>query len=160
MSIFRRDSPDSPTPQRAVPRDGAAPQSRSAKTYIAAGSKFQGDLTGSAEVLIDGEMEGRLQISSSVTIGREGHFQGEVAAHSVRVEGKLHGNVHGKELVEVTASGSLEGDIAASRVVIAEGAFFKGNVEMGAGQTQKPKAGPAAPADGKTANESNKKGGA
>lgn len=159
MSIFRRDPQESPTSNRPmarpVQREGALSERKTSVTYIAAGSKFHGDVTGSAEVLIDGTLEGRLEVESTVTIGREGLFQGEVVAQAVRVEGKLKGNVQGRDLVEVTASGSLEGDIAASRVVIAEGAFFKGNVEMSGGQREARKASPSAqdpPAMGKKDN--------
>ncbi len=135
MSIFRRDSPEtSPTP-RPISRDSGPVERKRSATYVANGSRFHGEVTGAAEVLIDGEMEGRLEVDSSVTIGQEGVFLGEVVAQAVRVEGKLKGNVRGRDLVEVTASGRLEGDIAATRVVIAEGAFFKGNVEMSSGRS-------------------------
>ena len=134
MSIFRRDHPEASPMNRPISRDSGALERKRSATYVASGSKFHGEVTGSAEVLIDGEMEGRLEVDSSVTIGQEGVFQGEVVAQAVRVEGKLQGNVRGRDLVEVTASGRLEGDIAAARVVIAEGAFFKGNVEMSGGR--------------------------
>jgi len=52
----------------------------------------------------------------------------------VRIGGRVTGNVHGREKVEILPSGRLEGDVAAPRVVLAEGAFFKGKVEMTGGQ--------------------------
>jgi len=105
-------------------------EKRENPTYIAAGSKITGEISGSAEVLVDGEFDGRLYLDSTVVIGQEGRVKGEIRARSVRVEGRVVGDVRGIERVEVMASGTLEGDISASRVVIAEGAFFKGNVEM------------------------------
>ena len=99
-------------------------------TYIAAGSKVTGEITGSAEVLVDGVFQGRLNLESNVVVGREGRVNGEITARAVRVEGKVTGDVRGHERVEVMSSGTLEGDISAARVVIAEGAFFKGKVEM------------------------------
>lgn len=133
MAIFRRDSPpsDSTPPTRPrPPRDVPPPDTRRSATYVAAGSRFVGELTGEAEVLVDGHFEGKIRLDSSVTVGREGKVHGEIQARSVRVEGRVEGNVRGLERVEVLATGFLEGDISARRVVIAEGAFFKGNVEM------------------------------
>jgi cytoskeletal protein CcmA (bactofilin family) len=134
MAIFNRDkSSSSSSSLSARPRpaeSGLKPERRAEATYIAAGSKVSGEISGSAEVLVDGEFEGRLHLDSTVTIGREGRVKGEIRAKAVRVEGRVVGDVRGLERVEVMASGTLEGDISASRVVIAEGAFFKGNVEM------------------------------
>jgi cytoskeletal protein CcmA (bactofilin family) len=73
---------------------------------------------------------------------------GRVEARSVLVYGRIEGDLAATEKAEVAASGSTEGDIEAPRVVIAEGAYFKGNVKMGqpssAGR-QRPAAGPAGP---------------
>ncbi|MDY7093287.1 MAG: polymer-forming cytoskeletal protein [Acidobacteriota bacterium] len=143
MAIFRRDnpSPESSTPPRPrPPRDVPSPAARKGPTHIAAGSRVVGEITGDTEVLVDGQLEGRIQLDSSVTIGREGQVKGEVEAMAVRIEGTVHGNVRGRERVEVLATGSLEGDISAARVVIAEGAFFKGGVDMNsAGRSSAPK---------------------
>ena len=57
-------------------------------------------------------------------------MEGPVSAPVVRISGRVTGNVAASDRVEVAASGILEGDIAAPRIVIAEGAFFKGRVEM------------------------------
>ncbi len=133
MAIFNREkSPNTPAPsQRPRPMERQTPDSKPrTATYIAAGSKVTGEISGSSEVLVDGVFQGRLDLDSNVVIGREGRVKGEITANAVRVEGKVTGDVRGHERVEVMASGTLEGDISASRVVIAEGAFFKGKVEM------------------------------
>jgi cytoskeletal protein CcmA (bactofilin family) len=90
----------------------------------------QGLLSGPTELLIEGEVEGEIRVDASVMIGADGVVKGPVSANNVRVGGRVEGNVQAVERVEVAPSGSLEGDIAAPRVVIAEGAFFKGRVEM------------------------------
>ncbi len=103
-------------------------------TYITAGVKFKGQISGKAEIVIDGEVEGRLDIQSSVTVGPNGKVNGDIVAKSVSVGGKVLGNVKAGETFELQASGRIEGDVTAPRVIIAEGAFFKGNVEMTGGQ--------------------------
>jgi len=135
MSIFRRDNdaapPESPamTP-RPAPRPATTEPRPRESTHIAAGSKVVGEISGSAELVIDGRVEGQIALESRVVVGSKGQVEGEIQARSVEVGGKVVGNVRGLERVEVLASGRLEGDVISPRVVIAEGAFFKGKVEM------------------------------
>ena len=126
MSIFNRGT--TPAPSASGPSDSAS--SRRQITYIAAGTLLQGAVTGATEVLIEGQVQGEVRVDATVTIGADGVVEGPVAAPVVRISGRVTGNVAASDRVEVAASGILEGDIAAPRVVIAEGAFFKGRVEM------------------------------
>jgi cytoskeletal protein CcmA (bactofilin family) len=99
-------------------------------THVAAGTRIEGILSGPTELLIEGEVEGEVRVESAIMIGTEGVVRGPVSAQVVRVGGRVVGNVTATDRVEVAPSGSLEGDIAAPRVVIAEGAFFKGRIDM------------------------------
>ena len=137
MSIFRRENDPSPAPStparpaRTAPQKPAKPTSApSGSTHIATGSKVVGEISGAADLVIDGVVEGEIHLESQVVVGPEGRVEGKIRARSVEVGGKVLGNVVGGERVEVLASGSLEGDVLSPRVVIAEGAFFKGKVEM------------------------------
>ena len=128
MSIFRRDSSGS-SPAPSV--HSAEPSSqRRGITLIAPGSRIKGEVTGASELLVEGEVEGEVRIDSVVVVGAEGTVRGPIVAQTVRIMGRVIGSVHAADRVEVAASGRLEGDIAAPRIVIAEGAFFKGRVEM------------------------------
>lgn len=132
MSIFRRKDDVSPSPHSGA-SDAAALSSgaqRRRVTHIAPGTRVVGQVTGSTELIVDGEVEGEVHVESAVTVGGEGVVKGPVSAQVVRVSGRVIGNINGGERVEVAPSGSLEGDISAPRVVIAEGAFFKGRIEM------------------------------
>lgn len=139
MALFRsRDtgssSPASPGGSSDAPSPSAAPSSSSAQrrriTHIAAGSRVEGALTGPTELLIEGEVDGEIRIESTVRIGTEGLVRGPITAQVVHVGGRVVGDVQASDRVEVAHSGGLEGDIAAPRVVIAEGAFFKGRIDM------------------------------
>jgi cytoskeletal protein CcmA (bactofilin family) len=142
MSIFRRD-PDEPRSAAAGPVTHSAPTptperrpqptaagSVISTTHIAPGAKITGQVNGTSDLVVDGELEGQVRLESSVTIGTEGRVQGDIVAKSVRIGGRVVGNVQGLEKVEILPTGRLEGDVAAPRVVLAEGAFFKGKVEM------------------------------
>ena len=141
MSIFGRrentgSDPASPVGSPDPPSTMSRPQQRRI-THIAPGSRIQGQLSGPTELLVEGEVEGEIRVDSIVMIGTEGVVQGPVTAHVVRIGGRVFGNVTASDRVEVAPSGSVEGDIAAPRIIIAEGAFFKGRVEMmGAEQPQ------------------------
>jgi len=102
-------------------------------TRIAEGTRIEGEITGSTELLVEGEVTGTLRIEARAVVGSSGVVRGEIEARSVMVAGEVYGDVRGRERVEVGASGRIEGDISAPRVTIAEGAFFKGKVEMGEG---------------------------
>ncbi len=134
MPIFRRDAEE---PSHSVSSRQASPSAGSARerpvSRIAEGTRISGQVTGSTELVLDGELDGKIDLDARVVVGPSGTVRGEIAGRSVLVAGKVFGNVRGRERVEVGTSGNLEGDISAPRVTIAEGAFFKGKVEMSGG---------------------------
>lgn len=102
---------------------------------------IKGELSGSEDLTIEGQVEGRIDLKDNVlTIGPNGKIKAEVFAKSVVVLGEVTGNVTASEKVDIRDNGSVDGDIASPRVAIAEGAHFRGSVDMQrAGQkTQQP----------------------
>lgn len=136
MALFGRESENNPAPQPSMPtRQPAARQGRKT-TLIAAGATLIGEISGDTDVMIEGTVEGKVHPAQDVTVGEAGVVRGEIDARNVRVAGRVQGNVKGKESVEILATGSLEGDVSSPGMVIGDGAFFKGRVEMtGSGQT-------------------------
>jgi len=136
MSFFRRDdeNPMSTPTSRSQPPSPASQGARDrALTRIAAGTRITGEVSGGTELLVEGELEGRIRVDSRVVVGPGGTVRGQITARSVVVAGTVEGDVRGSDRVEVAGSGKLQGDISAPRVAIAEGAFFKGKVEMDGG---------------------------
>lgn len=109
---------------------------------------IKGELSGSEDLTIEGQVEGRIDLKDNVlTIGPNGKIKAEVFAKAVVVLGEVTGNVTASEKVDIRDNGSVDGDIASPRVAIAEGAHFRGAVDMqrtGAKAQAKPGA-PAAP---------------
>lgn len=130
MSIFRRENGPASPASSGGPSDSPSPSQKRRLTHIAAGTLVQGTVSGPTELLIEGEVHGEIRVDSLVMIGGDGSVEGPVFAPVVRVGGRVVGDVRATDRVEVAASGSLEGDVSAPRVVIAEGAFFKGRIEM------------------------------
>ncbi len=105
---------------------------------------IKGELNGSEDLTIEGQVEGTIQLRDHVlTIGANGKIKAQVFAKAVIIQGEVVGNVTASERVEIKDNGSVDGDIVSPRVAIAEGAHFRGSVDMqrkGAPGAQKPAA--------------------
>jgi cytoskeletal protein CcmA (bactofilin family) len=103
---------------------------------------IKGELNGSEDLTIEGHVEGKIELKDHVlTIGPNGKIKAQVFAKAVIVLGEVNGNVTATEKVDIRDGGSVDGDIISPRVAIAEGAHFRGSVDM-----QKKGAQPAAAA--------------
>jgi len=92
---------------------------------------IKGELNGSEDLTIEGHVEGKIELRDHVlTIGPNGRIKAELHAKSVVVLGEVIGNVSASEKVDIRENGSVEGDITSPRVAIAEGAHFRGSVDM------------------------------
>lgn len=110
---------------------------------------IKGELSGSEDLYVDGQVEGSIELSGNrLIIGPHGQVRARVNAKGVIVQGKLEGNIQAGERVELTKSAILVGDIATQRVAIEEGAYFKGKVDIqrDGARTEAAKAAPVASA--------------
>lgn len=108
---------------------------------------IKGELSGSEDLTIEGQVDGKIELRQNVlTIGPNGKIKAQVFAKSVVILGEVTGNVTASEKVDIRDNGSVDGDIAAPRVAIAEGAHFRGSIDM---QRQGASAKPAEKADPK-----------
>ena len=92
---------------------------------------IKGELNGSEDLTIEGHVEGTIQLRDNVlTIGPNGRIKAQVFAKAVIVLGEVTGNVTASDKVDIRDNGSVDGDIVSPRVAIAEGAHFRGSVDM------------------------------
>ena len=92
---------------------------------------IKGELNGSEDLTIEGHVEGKIELKDHVlTIGPNGKIRAQVFAKAVIVLGEVNGNVTATEKVDIRDGGSVDGDIISPRVAIAEGAHFRGSVDM------------------------------
>lgn len=92
---------------------------------------IKGELSGSEDLTIEGQVEGTIELNENVlTVGPNGKIKAQVFAKSVIVLGEENGNVTATEKVDIRDNGSVDGDIISPRVAIAEGAHFRGSVDM------------------------------
>jgi len=123
MSIFGKSGPSSP--------DTEAPRHETRAALVGPKMRIQGELTGDEDIVLEGRVDGRVHVSKSFRVGPHGQVRGDVHAHVVSIAGKVWGDVSATERVELLPSGSLEGNISAPKIVISEGAQFRGRVDMG-----------------------------
>ena len=108
--------------QKAGPRD---------KAVIGASIHIDGDVRGEEDLLIEGEVNGTLQLrSNSLTVGAQGKVRADVYAHSIYVEGLVEGDLYGTERVHIRKSAQVRGNVTSPRVSLEDGAKFKGSIEM------------------------------
>jgi cytoskeletal protein CcmA (bactofilin family) len=125
MALFSKDAP--PPPPQARP--GAAPFA--AATTFGQNTTFEGTLTGTEPVMIHGTMRGTIELKSDLLIATHGRVEAKVHAKNVTIEGQLTGDVSADERVELVASATVDGNIKAPKIIVADGARFRGSVDMG-----------------------------
>lgn len=92
---------------------------------------IKGELSGSEDLTIEGQVEGKIELKQNVlTIGPNGKIKAQILAKAVVVQGEVTGNISATERVDIRDAGSVDGDLSAPRVAIADGAHFRGSIDM------------------------------
>jgi cytoskeletal protein CcmA (bactofilin family) len=126
---FGSNSAPAPAPVRAsVPGAKAA-------AVLGAGLTIKGQILGDEDLHIEGKVEGPITLKGQrLTIGKTGEVVSDVHAKEVVVYGKVRGNLHASDRVEVKNDGSVIGNITGGRVLIEDGAYLKGQIEIERGK--------------------------
>jgi cytoskeletal protein CcmA (bactofilin family) len=132
------------------------------QTVIGKSVTIKGEIHGTEPLIIEGTVEGRVQIETSVMIRDSGLVKADLDAANLNIAGGVVGNIAVKEKVEIVNGGYVVGDIRAPRVVINDGASVKGHIEMEVdpekAQARRHQNGHASPASSSTAEEPKKPG--
>jgi cytoskeletal protein CcmA (bactofilin family) len=92
---------------------------------------IKGEVSGSEDLTIEGQIDGKIELRDHIlSIGSSGRVQAHIVAKAIVVHGQVTGNLTAAEKVDIRENGSVEGDIVAPRVAIADGAKFRGSVDM------------------------------
>jgi cytoskeletal protein CcmA (bactofilin family) len=121
-----------PAPAPAAPRAAVEPMTSTSKSAnIGKSIVVKGEITGSEDLAIEGKVEGKITLTGCrVTIGSTAQVSAEIVAKTVIVGGQVKGSVRAEERIEVASTGNVNGDLRAPRVVLADGAKFKGSIDM------------------------------
>ena len=132
MGLFGQDekAPETKTPQ--PPRKaGASPAPGSEKrTVIARPTTVEGRVLGPGEILVEGMIKGTIEIDGKVRVAEQGRVEAEVHARLVTVAGTIIGNITADDRIVLEPTAQVDGNITAPRILIEDGATFKGQVNM------------------------------
>ena len=100
-------------------------------TVITAGVYLNGMVKGTADIILHGGLQGNIELSGMLFVGKSGKIHGEINATNVVVEGEVEGIIKATEKVEIREGGKCKGDIFTPMIALSENAYFEGNVSMG-----------------------------
>jgi len=115
----------------APPARNVVAHDTSARSSLGPGLKIRGELSGSSDLYIDGEAQGKITLADSrVTIGPNGRVQADIEAREIVIEGTVQGNLKARESVRLASSSKVQGSVLTPRIGIDDGAKLRGKVEM------------------------------
>ena len=135
--MFRRADGDEGVDLASPPKIGEArPVRKKNVSVIGPTLVFKGELSADEDLVIEGDIEGTIaHHKKHLTIGKEGRVKADIHASSVIVEGRLIGDIHSEGIVSLAKGAEVTGNIYCGRIVMEDGARFKGKIDMG----EKPK---------------------
>jgi cytoskeletal protein CcmA (bactofilin family) len=101
-----------------------------ADTIIGSKTRINGLITGSDRLVVNGLVVGEVAVDGDVVVEAEGRVEATVSGAQVFVRGSVSGEVTGRSKVEISTDGRMVGDVRTARILISDGAVFKGRVEM------------------------------
>ena len=115
-----------------------APSSMGRTTsYLGPGLRIRGEISGNEDLRLDCKVEGLVSIGGfRLTVGSGAHVKGDIVAREAMISGEVIGDIRACDRIDIVKSASIEGDLSTAKIVIEEGAYFKGGVEIGATNAQ------------------------
>jgi len=113
-----------------APAAAPAPSPQAGPCVLGPTLHFKGELYGEEDLEFQGQIEGSIEHTRSLSIGKEGGVKGNIRAKFVIIEGRVDGDVYASESVSIRQSAKVNGNIFAPRVGIADGAHFTGRIDM------------------------------
>jgi cytoskeletal protein CcmA (bactofilin family) len=102
-----------------------------ATARLGASLHVKGEISGNEDLLIDGSVEGLVQLDErKLTVGATAKVTADIIAREVVVYGNVKGNLRAKDRIEIKKDGSVNGDLTTARIMIEDGAYFKGSIEI------------------------------
>jgi cytoskeletal protein CcmA (bactofilin family) len=98
---------------------------------LGASLHVKGEISGNEDLHIDGSVEGLIQLEDrKLTVGASAKLTADVVAREVVVYGSVKGNLRARDRIEIKKDGSVVGDLTTARIMIEDGAYFKGSIEI------------------------------
>lgn len=101
-----------------------------ANTVIGSSLVIDGEISGDEALVVQGTVKGRISLKEALLVESSGVVEADIDTQTVEISGKVTGNISATDKVELKSDCRVVGDIRAPRILIADGASFKGNVDM------------------------------
>jgi cytoskeletal protein CcmA (bactofilin family) len=126
--MWGNKKPDTQSTDAMRPVDEAANHETG---WLGSSLRIKGDITGTEDLLIDGSVEGQIQLDErKLTVGATAKLMADINARDVVVYGYVKGNVRAKGRIEIKRDGSVVGNLTTAQIMIEDGADFKGSIEI------------------------------
>lgn len=139
--------PAPPTPIHPKPQGGTMNQNEPVRPTPAAergsarlgpGLQVHGEISGNEDLQVEGTVDGEIRLGERrLTIGASARVTADVDAREVVIYGNLKGNLKARDRIEIKKDGSVVGDLTTARIMIEDGAYFKGSIEIDRGEAAK-----------------------
>ncbi len=119
--------------QRGTPATPSAPVSIGhTGSYLGPGLQIKGEIIGNEDLKLDSNVEGLVSIGGfRLTMGPGAQMSGDIVAREAVISGKVIGDISACDRIEIMKSASIVGDLSTGKIMIEEGAYFKGGIEIG-----------------------------
>jgi cytoskeletal protein CcmA (bactofilin family) len=136
--LRRESSTNMSSPTRTFDSDPAS-SVRSGSAALGKNVTVKGQIFAREDLTIDGEVEGTVECHEHrLTIGPNARVQAGLKAREIIIQGSIQGNVEAADKIDIKKEAKLVGDIKTSRIVIEDGAYFKGSIDISKSTTTKP----------------------
>jgi cytoskeletal protein CcmA (bactofilin family) len=123
--------PSTSSPILAASATQAPASANGGPSTISAGLKIRGEITGTSDLTIDGDAQGKIRLTNGcVTVGPNGRVTADIDARDIVINGTVQGNLKASGSVRLGPSSHVEGSVLTPRIGIDDGARLRGNVEM------------------------------
>ncbi|HEY5609558.1 MAG TPA: polymer-forming cytoskeletal protein [Thermoanaerobaculia bacterium] len=134
MALFSKEPAP---PQRSAPQR-ESPSQTGQVSYFGTNLVLDGTITGNEGLVVEGSVRGKINLESDLRIGASARLEATVHAKNVTVEGVVVGDISADTRLELLASAKVDGNLKAPKIIVAEGARFRGAVDMGSDKPSTP----------------------
>jgi cytoskeletal protein CcmA (bactofilin family) len=112
------------------------PAAPAAGARLGSSLHVKGEISGNEDLHVDGSVEGLISLEDrKLTVGSSAKVSADVVAREIVIFGSVKGNLRARDRIEIKKDGSVIGDLNTARIMIEDGAYFKGSIEIDRGET-------------------------
>jgi cytoskeletal protein CcmA (bactofilin family) len=126
----RPQNPVAQTHHKPAPAVSSGGASMGGGAVMGKTTRLKGDIYSEEELFVDGQVEGTLEVRARLTIGPNGKVKANIKAREIIVRGSVQGDVEALDRISIMNGASIVGDVRTAGIVIEDGAYFKGGIDI------------------------------